>query len=61
MKQVNGWARELASRSSVAAVGFLLVIAGTVAFVAFGAKVPDAWWGIVGAATVWAWRTREAK
>ena len=61
MKQVNGWGRELASRASVAAVGFLVVILATAAFVGFRVPIADAWWGIVGAATVWAWRTRESK
>ncbi len=61
MKHVNSWAHELASRSSVAAVGFLLVISGTVAFVGLGVKVPESWWTVLGVAAMWAWRTKETK
>ena len=55
MNQVMQAVREV-MKPSAAAVGFLLVVGGTVGMMAAQLPIPEPWWGVLGAAGLWAWR-----
>ena len=55
MNQVMHAVREV-MKPSAAAAGFLLVVGGTVGMMAAQLPIPEPWWGVVGAAGLWAWR-----
>ena len=44
------------TKPSAAAAGFLVVVAGTLGLMAAQVPIPEPWWGVVGAAGLWAWR-----
>ena len=46
----------LVQRSDAAAVGFVSAILGTIGMMAAQIPIPEPWWGVLGAAGLWAWR-----
>ena len=43
-------------RPSAASIGFLFVVISVPVLIGIGLVPPDAYWGVVGAASGWAWR-----
>ena len=48
-------------RPSAASIGFLCVVVSVPILIGIGIVPPDAYWGVVGAASAWAWRHAPAR